>query len=89
VDLLSCSHKTDSWNIDIECLAIMNAEQQLKLLVGSVVEGVIIQLPVYILSINTDEFMNPVEENIQKIINEAFERELRTLIEVFHHKNIK
>jgi hypothetical protein len=88
IDLLTYWSKGVSWNMYIECVAIINTKNELNLFVGSIVDGVTTHLPIFSLPADPKNFTKAIETTAQDLINKIFEQELCILIEVFHRKNI-
>jgi hypothetical protein len=101
VDLLHyCEKNLKMGTIEIYCLAKIDENMSINMFVGSTVNGINIQLPVYTLTsqemVDTFKpftreaeivsFHNP---EFQDPINEIFAEELRTLIREFHQKGIQ
>ena len=89
LDLLQyCDKRGINWTVEVRCLAKLDEESTVHMFVASVVHGVDIQLPIYILS---PEQSNRVasDPEIQDEVNEIFAEELHTLMQRFHQKKIK
>jgi len=86
IDLLTHSKSGESWTIHVVCtakLATINGIKHMKLFVGSIVNGVNIDLFIY--NYPVEDCMDENEE--MKIIC-FFKQELRTLINCFHQKTM-
>jgi hypothetical protein len=86
IDLLTHSKSGESWTIHVVCtakLGMINGIKHMKLFVGSIVNGVNIDLFIY--NYPVKDSMDESEEI--KIIH-FFKQELRTLINFCHEKNL-
>jgi len=88
------------WTVEIYCSVKIDEEMNTNMFVGTIVNGINIQLPVYTLSSRkTSEILRKLnpgpkidllnDPNLQDPINKIFAEELRTLIREFHQKTIQ